>query len=46
MQRLMDESAAYIWLTHDVSTFASKSWLKPAIMPNGSNWDYRYFAEA
>ena len=38
MQQLMDESAAFIWLTHDVLTFAARSWLKPALLPNGNDW--------
>ena len=29
MQKLMDESAAYVWLTHEVNIFASKKWLQP-----------------
>jgi peptide/nickel transport system substrate-binding protein len=45
MQQLMDESAAYVWLTHEVNMFASKKWLKPAILPNGDDWQYRYFEE-
>lgn len=38
MQQLMDESAAFIWLTHDVLTFAARRWLKPALLPNGNDW--------
>ena len=29
MQKLMDESAAYVWLTHEVNIFATKKWLQP-----------------
>jgi peptide/nickel transport system substrate-binding protein len=45
MQQLMDESAAYIWLTHESNVFATKNWLEPSIMPNGDDWQYRYFRE-
>ena len=46
LQKLMDESAAYVWLTHEVNIFATKKWLKPAILPNGDDWQYRDFKEA
>jgi peptide/nickel transport system substrate-binding protein len=44
-QKLMDESAAFVWITHNVNTFASKSWLKPGVLPNGNNWLYTAFEE-
>jgi peptide/nickel transport system substrate-binding protein len=37
MQELMDKSAAFIWITFNVYTFASVSSLTPAILPSGSN---------
>ncbi len=43
MQQLMEDSAAYVWLTHEVNIFASKKWLAPAILPNGDDWQYRHF---
>lgn len=46
MQQLMDESSAYIWLTHEVNLFATKDWLEPAILPNGDDWQYAYFKPA
>ncbi len=46
MQELMDESSAYIWLTHEVNLFAVKDWLEPAILPNGDDWQYAHFAPA
>jgi len=46
MQQLMDESAAFIWLTHDALVFASQAWLKPAVLPNGNDWQLAHFAEA
>jgi len=45
MQKLMDESAAFIWITHNTNAFATKSWLKPGLLPNGNNWQYQFFAE-
>jgi peptide/nickel transport system substrate-binding protein len=44
-QKLMDESAAYVWLTHEVNIFASKKWLQPAVLPNGDDWQYFDFKE-
>jgi peptide/nickel transport system substrate-binding protein len=46
MQQLMDESAAFVWLTHDALVFAAQAWLKPAVLPNGNDWQLAYFAEA
>jgi peptide/nickel transport system substrate-binding protein len=43
MQQLMDESAAYVWLTHEVNIFATKDWLKPSILANGDDWQYNDF---
>jgi peptide/nickel transport system substrate-binding protein len=45
-QQLMDESAAFVWITHNVNTYAAKSWLKPGVLPNGNNWLYTAFQEA
>jgi peptide/nickel transport system substrate-binding protein len=46
MQQLLDESASCIWITHGVHDFAHAKSLAPAILPNGNNWQYRYFKEA
>lgn len=46
MQQLMDQSAAFIWLTHDTLTFASRKWLKPVLLPNGNDWQLPYFRPA
>lgn len=46
MQQLLDESVSCIWITHGMRDFAHAKWLSPAILPNGSNWQYRYFKEA
>ncbi len=43
MQQLMDESAAFVWLTHDVLAFAAHKWLKPSLLPNGSDWQLADF---
>ena len=45
LQKLMDESAAFIWLTHEVNIFASKNWLQSSILPNGDDWQYFDFRE-
>jgi peptide/nickel transport system substrate-binding protein len=42
-QKLMDESAAFVWITHNVNTYASRSWLKPGVLPNGNGWLYTAF---
>jgi peptide/nickel transport system substrate-binding protein len=46
MQELMDQSSAYIWLTHEVNLFATKDWLAPATLPNGDDWQYSHFKPA
>jgi peptide/nickel transport system substrate-binding protein len=43
-QRLMDEAAAFVWLTYDVNFFANRSWLKPALLPSGIDWQLSQFA--
>jgi peptide/nickel transport system substrate-binding protein len=43
MQKLMEDSNAYVWLTHEVNVFATKDWLDASILPNGDDWQYRYF---
>ncbi|MHB1216634.1 MAG: ABC transporter substrate-binding protein [Alphaproteobacteria bacterium] len=45
MQQLMDESAAFVWLTHDTLTFASRNWLRPALLPNGNDWQLPFFRQ-
>jgi peptide/nickel transport system substrate-binding protein len=46
MQELLDQSASCIWITHGVRDFAYAKWLKPSVLPNGSNWQFRFFKEA
>lgn len=45
-QQLMDELAAFIWLTYDSNVFGAAAWAKPAILPNGTDWQFWNFAEA
>lgn len=45
-QKEMDQSAAFIWLTHEVNVYAHKSWLVPGILPNGDDQLYGRFAVA
>lgn len=46
MQQLLDESATCVWITHGVRDFAYAKWLEPSVLPNGSNWQFRFFKEA
>lgn len=46
MQQLMDESSAFVWLTYDTLAFASRGWLKPALLPNGNDWQLPFFRQA
>ena len=43
-QELMEDSAAFVWLTYDVSMFAFRSWLKPALLPTGVDWSLDRFS--
>jgi peptide/nickel transport system substrate-binding protein len=45
-QKLMDESAAFWWITHNAYTFAFKDTLAPGILPNGNQWQYAAFKPA
>ncbi len=44
MQRAMDQSAAYVWLTNEANTLAHRSWIKPASVPGWIDWQYAHFA--
>jgi peptide/nickel transport system substrate-binding protein len=46
MQQLMDESAAYIWLTHERNVFGHRAWLAPAVLPNGDDQLFHRFGLA
>lgn len=43
MQQLMDESAAFCWLTYDTNLFVANTWLNPSILPNGADWQFEHF---
>ena len=45
-QRIMEESAAFVWLTYDVSIFVHQAWLKPALLPSGIDWALDRFARS
>ncbi len=46
MQQLMDESAAFIWLTNEVNAYGSAAWLDPAIQPTGDDLQLPMFRMA
>lgn len=43
-QKIMDESAAYIWLTNEVNALVYRDWLKPSGVPGWIDWQYDNFA--
>jgi peptide/nickel transport system substrate-binding protein len=45
-QEVMDKSAAFIWLTHEVNAYAYQDWVKPAVLPNGDDMLFDRFAPA
>lgn len=46
MQKLLDQSASCIWITHGRNFFVDADWLKPCLLPNGKNWQFAYFDKA
>ena len=44
MQRTMDKSSAFVWLTNEASAVVSRSWLKPASIPGWIDWQYSDFS--
>ena len=46
MQKLLDESASCIWITHGRNLFIHADWLKPTLLPNGKDWQFEDFAKA
>ena len=42
-QRLMDKSAAFVWLTNEANSLVYRSWLKPAAVPGWIDWQYDNF---
>jgi peptide/nickel transport system substrate-binding protein len=45
-QQVMDRSAAFVWLTNNVSFLAHRSWLRPASVPGWLDWQYDAFTAA
>jgi len=46
MQKIMDQSAAFVWLTNEVVSYGHSKAIVPAIMPNGNDWNFHYFKRA
>ena len=46
MQELLDQSASCLWITHGAKIFVHAPSLEPALLPNGSNWQLRFFKPA
>ncbi len=46
MQKAMDKSGAYIWLTNGASALVHRSWLRPASIPGWADWQYADFSAA
>jgi peptide/nickel transport system substrate-binding protein len=45
-QRLMDESAAFIWLTNEANFLVHRPWIRPAAVPGWIDWQYDSFGLA
>ena len=45
-QKLMAASAAFVWLTYDVSVFVYRATVRPALLPTGIDWALDRFAPA
>ena len=39
-QRLMDKSAAFVWLTNEANVLVHRTWLRPAGVPGWIDWQY------
>ena len=44
MQKAMDKTSAYVWLTNEASALVHRSWLKPASVPGWADWQYIDFS--
>lgn len=44
MQKAMDKTSAYVWLTNEASALVHRSWLKPASVPGWADWQYADFS--
>jgi len=45
-QRLMDKSAAFVWLTNEANTLVYRNWIRPAAVPGWIDWQYDEFGAA
>lgn len=45
-QQIMDQSAAFVWLTYDVNYIVTRSWLRPAFLPGAADWQFNFFERA
>jgi len=45
-QRLMDNSAAFVWLTNEANVLVYRSWIRPAGVPGWIDWQYDEFGAA
>jgi len=45
-QRLMDKSAAFVWLTNEANTLVYRNWIRPAGVPGWIDWQYDDFGAA
>jgi peptide/nickel transport system substrate-binding protein len=43
-QQLMDESAAFVWITHGKFVMGTAAGIAPAVMPAGTGWQFHRFA--
>lgn len=46
MQELLDESASCLWITHGAQLFGHAESLAPSFLPNGVDWQLRFFRPA
>ena len=42
-QKLMDKSAAFVWLTNEVNVLVHRPWIKPSGVPGWLDWQYDNF---
>jgi peptide/nickel transport system substrate-binding protein len=45
-QRVMDKSAAFVWLTNEANTLVYRNWIRPAGVPGWIDWQYDDFGAA
>ena len=42
-QKLMDQSAAFVWLTNEVNVLVHRNWIRPSAVPGWIDWQYDSF---